>query len=190
MIDKNSRKLLAKNLKDLVEGTITTDQFCFSKPKSENDRAVDSIWAFGDSLYSDATEYTLQGKYAVRGISCDLAQRCILFLETDLEYMWPDQPKSAVGYMIPVCFLWIINIILINFSGSLKYLILPALALFAANLFFTVTFCFYLKYQQRKQADCFWKASDKDAWPFWSQSDLENAKSTQKKSQGKGQNFN
>lgn len=126
MIDRDARKMLSKNLKALVEGTITTDQFFRSMPLSGEDRATKAIWGYGDALYSDITEYTLKGRYAVDNETKDLVQRCILFLETDLEYMWPDQPESFG-----------INVVLMGFALGVIGVILNIIAQ-------TLNFFFYL----------------------------------------------
>lgn len=174
MIDRDSRNTLAENLAALAEGTITNDQFLQSRPETGHDRAVDEIWRFGDSLYSDIAPYRLVGRNALSDDVRNVVQRCILFLQSDLEYEWPDFPynigdKWLVGgwminmFMFPLLLFieWIHMAIALYASGSLLWFI----CYIVANKVFN-------KYQQ-----LFWKCGgDPAVWPFFRACDLERCK--------------
>ncbi len=96
MIDRVARTCLAKNMRHLVSGQITNDEFEDRALFGTADPAVYKVFMGGPWLfYSDLSEHRLIGPLRVpRPARRELA-RCILFLASDLEYEWPVQTTSA-----------------------------------------------------------------------------------------------
>jgi hypothetical protein len=102
MIDATLRRELSQNLRRLVTGRMTNDEFddaYHDKYAESADPGVRHIAEFGFSLYSSDVllPYRLKGRHAV---SCDtrrIAARCVLFLRTGLAYEWPTVPRSFLA---------------------------------------------------------------------------------------------
>jgi hypothetical protein len=170
MIDRDARNALAEKLTALVEGVITNDQFLQSRPETGRDRAVDEIWRFGDSLYSDIAPYRLVGRNAISDDVRDVVQRCILFLQSDLEYMWPVYPDN-IGQK------WLIGGWIITYlSPWAMFFNWPQLsiALFGVGLLLWAIYYLLQMIQTRKERQLFRKCGgDLAVWPFFQASDLE-----------------
>jgi hypothetical protein len=93
MVDHMARKDLADCLRRLISGEMTTNEFTDRYDRQWEhslDPAVAEIGDFGWSLYSDwSFSYRLRGLHAVTAWDCQVAERAMLFLGTDLEYEWP-----------------------------------------------------------------------------------------------------
>jgi hypothetical protein len=89
MVYRRKRALAAGVLREFRDGKITNDEYDDRWPRNKGDRVFwaifDQIWFF----YGDVTEYRLTGKYELSPEVRELFDRCILFLESDLEYDWP-----------------------------------------------------------------------------------------------------
>lgn len=108
MIDRESRIILANNVKMLIEGEVTNDAFddlehlCRS-----NDLAIAAVWTYCHCLYSSATlfPYRLTGRHRPANEVRLIVNRCIAFLNSDCEYTWSSIPfmvKSNIGLMLLV----------------------------------------------------------------------------------------
>jgi hypothetical protein len=89
MIDRPARDQLSRNLRLLISGKITNDQFEDGTPGSNEDAA---IMAFADMawlLYSDMKEHQLVGRHSIEPSERREVLRWILFLDNDFEYRWP-----------------------------------------------------------------------------------------------------
>lgn len=105
MVDNKLRHRLSQDLRRLITGRMSNDDFddqyydayCISK-----DLAVREISRFGWSLYSSdlPMSYRLRGKYAVNDESRATAARAVLFLQTDLEYSYPETNETAGDALI------------------------------------------------------------------------------------------
>jgi len=101
MIDRELRKQLSQDLRRLVTGRITNDEFddaYFERYVTSTDATVLCVAEFGYGLYGDLFPYRLKDRYALDRATRRTAARCVLFLRMDLEYEWPNQPNS-VGAM-------------------------------------------------------------------------------------------
>jgi hypothetical protein len=90
MIDRKARTQFTEALRHLVSGITTNDQFEDSPSQKSKDPSIDEIFYLAAyPLYDDLKEHKLKGEYVLtEGQKLDLA-RCILFLKSDYEYMWP-----------------------------------------------------------------------------------------------------
>lgn len=93
------RARLRDALHRLIQGEMTNDDFdrlyCGEWAVSA-DRAVAEIGKFGWGLYSSDLlfPYRLVGRNAVDEWERQVAERCLLFLGSDLEYGWPEAPSQ------------------------------------------------------------------------------------------------
>src|SRR5579885_912566 len=100
MIDREGRDRLAVALKQLLEGDISTDTFHLLNLGSEQDRAIYDIWLFGDTLSHGLYPYRMIGKKQPKPEIRQIAERCVLFLNSDLEYEWPSFPITISFYWL------------------------------------------------------------------------------------------
>ena len=105
MIDALKRRQLSSQLRHLVTGRATNDQFdewYYNDYEESQDRAVQAVSAFGYGLYSSdvLSPYRLRGIHAVDSRTRTTAARCVLFLRSSLEYEWPDQPDSPAARLL------------------------------------------------------------------------------------------
>jgi hypothetical protein len=110
MVDREARSDLATSLLRLVSGEMTNDEFDrgYDGWRKSPDVAITEIAKFGWGLYSDLHPYKLKGRNAVSGETRQMAQRALLFLETDREYEWPpnvEGPAPFLGLFGPGCYL-------------------------------------------------------------------------------------
>jgi len=89
MIDRALRDKAAVLIRRLGDGMITSDEFEDEWPRPSDDRALKAIAATLWGAYSDISSHKLEGSYALNEYGRALFDRCILFLESDLEYAWP-----------------------------------------------------------------------------------------------------
>lgn len=90
MIDRVARDNLAEAIRHLASGRITNDQYEDRLPWSSIDPAVWEIHRSGAwRLYSDLSEYHLQGRHRLQRRTRREVARWILFLKSDQEYEWP-----------------------------------------------------------------------------------------------------
>jgi hypothetical protein len=179
MVNRDARDRLQRSLHDLINGIITNDSFVHEMPKDGADRALMPIWHFGDGLYSDASEYRLAGRYSVPEDLRLLAERCCLFLSTDLEYEWPDHPadRFSWGYLFRVVLYLLFSVGVILFfiwhSATGKGLFIVTFTLVALfSLVTNVQPC-------KKQWRLYWSHGDKEVWPFLRWSDYQEAGDSQ-----------
>jgi hypothetical protein len=92
MIDHDARRRVSELLRHLVSGQITNDAFEDALPDGSADRAVREVSSEAWYLYSDLWEHRLVGKERLAPEARTHVARTILFLQSDLEYEWPDWP--------------------------------------------------------------------------------------------------
>src|SRR5271170_2184172 len=85
MVDQANRLKAAALIRQFGLGSITNDQFADALPCS-NDEAIRAIRSMLWFCYSDLHEHRLAGKHALKPEWRDLFDRCVMFLNTDLEY--------------------------------------------------------------------------------------------------------
>ena len=88
MIDRPARDQLSRNLRLLVSGKITNDQFEDGIPET-SDAAIVAFAGMAWLLYSDMYKRRLVGRYANQPAARREALRWVLFLDSDYHYCWP-----------------------------------------------------------------------------------------------------
>jgi hypothetical protein len=101
MIDRVARDRLAEDLRHLVAGQITNDQFENRRAPS-SDAAVREIQLAAWKLYDDLREHKLTGRDAPSPDDKHLTAKCMLFLKTDLEYEWPEEAGLSGCLIAPL----------------------------------------------------------------------------------------
>lgn len=106
MIDRAARKLLAVKLRHLANGLITNDDFEEAVMSVKTDDkgywlGVDLGW----TLYSDFYQHNLSGSRALSRSDRRIVCRYILFLYSDLEYEWSEQPRAGFVRLLS----WIVS---------------------------------------------------------------------------------
>jgi hypothetical protein len=85
MVDTENRLKAASLIQDFRDGNITNEEFVSAFPRSE-DKAIQAIGSMLWFCYDDLHEHRLTGKHALTVEGEKLVDRCILFLNTNLEY--------------------------------------------------------------------------------------------------------
>ncbi len=186
MIDHEIRRKLSQDLRHLVIGTITNDDFDDNYEDlyvTCSDVAVQEIGRCGWGMYSDSHRYRLRGKYAVDGERKRMAARCVLFLRSGLEYQWPPPPGSF-GVYVAHAVSWL------GIPAGIALLLcwFPLLAMGIKDVEFMTPFgllgcvwlvwsIWYLRVGRRKAGESSewkaWRASgDFDVWPFFRREDF------------------
>jgi hypothetical protein len=96
MVDRKARDTLAEQLRHLVSGLITNDQFNAALPVKTQDTG---FWALEEQawfLYSDLSQHKLTGSHALSTSDRRTISRFILFLHSDLEYEWSKHPCTGL----------------------------------------------------------------------------------------------
>ena len=91
MVDRRSRDIAADALRDLVEVSISNEEYERRYPKSKDDPALWEIFVQVWFFYSDLKTHALSDKHALNDEQRALLNRCILFLKSDNEFQWPRQ---------------------------------------------------------------------------------------------------
>jgi len=90
MVNREKRNLARHLVEKFLAGEITNDDLTNAYPcREKSDRAIpaiyDRLWGFWD----DIDTHKLTGKYELTPEEKALFERCIAFLNSDLEYEWP-----------------------------------------------------------------------------------------------------
>ena len=93
MIERSERRRIALLLRRLASGRITTDDYDAERPDNSPDLAAQAVGDAGWMLYSDSHTHRLMGRHALSPVARRDVARCVLFLQSDLEYEWPPEPK-------------------------------------------------------------------------------------------------
>jgi len=83
-------------IEDFMRGNLTNYGFEDRYPKSA-DKSLQAIRSMAWFAYSDLREHRLEGKHALTEKEKEVFQRCILFLNTELEYSGPDDFFDATA---------------------------------------------------------------------------------------------
>lgn len=189
MIDLTVRKSLSQDIRRLVTGRMTNDEFddaYYGVYEKCGDRTVRKIASFCYGLYSSDLLFPmrLRGRHAVSKETRSAAARAVLFLRSGLEYAWPDIPDSLAlrclrGLAIP---LGISSGIVLSLIGIPVFLSEPYLetgfvALFGL-LLVAGSVAVVLKWRSfvHERWVCYRASGDYDVWPFLRQEDLEQAR--------------
>ncbi|WP_428740105.1 hypothetical protein, partial [Sulfurimonas sp.] len=94
MVDLSTRTEFAEQIRHLVSGQISNDEFEDRLPESKDKAIREIFWNGVWGLYDDLKEHKLRGPFRIdKKYRGDIA-RWILFLKSDLEYEWPPYPPK------------------------------------------------------------------------------------------------
>jgi hypothetical protein len=180
MVDRQARSELAICLLRLVTGEMTNGEFDdrYEAWEDSNDAAVAEISTFGWQLYSDTNQYRLKGWHAVSDELRQMADRALLFLQTDLDYEWPRNVKGVVPFVSlwgPGCYLVIGMIVLfaaVYCPNGWEGLFLGIFGLLAIMPTFHWLFTHRNRTEQLKR---FYESGDSQVWPFLRKADFQDA---------------
>ena len=88
MVEMEKRKVAAELIRDFAAAQLSNDEFDEQYPNSE-DRAIQSIGSVLWLSWDDRFTHWLEGRYQLTDQQKALFERCIAFLQTELEYMGP-----------------------------------------------------------------------------------------------------
>jgi hypothetical protein len=114
MVIQRDRRRLAEAMRHLAAGQITNDEFEERGFFRSEDPAVREIQSAAWQLYSDNRSYRLQGKHRLSDESRTAVARCVLFLDSPLEFEWPLGTWRQGGILY-----FVLNCITVGFSGKL-----------------------------------------------------------------------
>jgi hypothetical protein len=86
-------------LRQFIDGSISNDEYERKFPTNKQDPALRPVYLHMWFCYSDLFEHTLTGKHALNDEGIAFFERCILFLNADLEFHWP-LPELSLRYAI------------------------------------------------------------------------------------------
>ena len=89
MVDRATSDNAVSALRKFAEGAISNREYERRFPKSKDDPALRSIYTNVWFCYSDTSEHTLTDKHALSKENNATLERCVLFLQSDLEFQWP-----------------------------------------------------------------------------------------------------
>ncbi len=109
MIDRQVRDQAAAHVRDFRDGRIESDQFEYEFPQKSEDRAIRAVRTMLWYTYDDVFPHKLEGKRALSPVQKALYDRCVAFLESDEEYVWPDDdfsdgPQKIFAGSVIFCF--------------------------------------------------------------------------------------
>lgn len=183
-MNREARTELSENLRLLVNGELTNDQFdelYYSRWEQSDDAAVRAIGQFGYCLYSSDVllPYKLTGRHAVSETVRNVADRAMLFLTTDLEYSWPKEAfRRDYSGICKVCFfsLSAVGLLILiagrripDFPWEIGSVIAGVVAMFAVLWF--ANFRLQSKHERLVK-----NLGDWDVWPFLRDVDYEDSR--------------
>jgi hypothetical protein len=188
MIEPTLRKHLSQDLRRLITGRMTNDDFdevYGDSYETSTDRAVSQIAGFGYSQYSSGLLFPirLRGRHAVDKETRCTAARAVLFLRSGLKYEWPVTPDRECAAIfralgIPIGFLLSVTCIPLAIYapsvGGFAYLsILGPLLLIGA-----LRVAFRLRHEVSEDQRLFDESGDFEVWPFLRREDFDEARRT------------
>ncbi len=170
-INRQQRDDLAASFGRLLAGEITTDQFSAGLDRwaESEDPAVVKIADFADGLYSDTVfSHRLVGKHALSPELRQTVLRCLMFLRSDLEYLWPRGGSAVppfIGLWSPGFYLLLASAFLFiaRYESGWQSIVLWTIGLLA-----TIPAFHWCASRPRcvRQRRAFVAAGDLDIWPF------------------------
>ena len=95
MVDTKNRIVAAELVREFAAGQLTNDDFDEQYPRSE-DRAIQNIGNVLWLSWDDRFTHRLEGEYQLTDQQRALFERCIAFLQTELEYTGPSVGGSVL----------------------------------------------------------------------------------------------
>lgn len=182
MVDRAARDKLADDLTALIDGRMKTGKFTALGLEDASDHALVEAWRFGWALYSDDVGPSrLSGRHAVKAADREIAERCVLFLKTDLAYAWPPFFRGTTPYggASLGCFVVFglpsaaLSVMALE-RGELKAAVLLAGVPIMAG---SIGFRWQFTRRARQEEECrFWASGDRDVWPLLRRAEFEAAR--------------
>jgi hypothetical protein len=98
MIARDSRNRLAEALRHYVSGRITNDElFAASVSVDRRDREAVAVKMAAWLLYDDLKTHFVENRLPPRSEARREVARWIVFLHSDVEYIWPGSPAAFVN---------------------------------------------------------------------------------------------
>ncbi|MFZ1085523.1 MAG: hypothetical protein WAN35_11195 [Terracidiphilus sp.] len=96
MLDMENRSVAAELIRQYLDCLLTNDEFDDRYPRSKDEAILTFkgiLWFSWDDLYS----HKLEGKHQLSDKNRAMFERCITFLQTDLEYTGPLAGRSWIN---------------------------------------------------------------------------------------------
>jgi hypothetical protein len=100
MINRQKRAIAKRLVEGFARGTITSREIDNDFPTDKNDPALAAIWRELWFLWDDFHTHTLTDKFSPTLEVRAMMDRCIAFLDSDLEYEWPPITPSSLGLIL------------------------------------------------------------------------------------------
>lgn len=185
MVDRKARDKLAEELRHLVSGQLTNDEFDAASPDDCPDAAVTAVWKWGWGHYSSGLffPYRLRGAYRLPRETRRTAARAVVFLHSDLEYEWPPfegfpPPFWTFPWGAGWCLLFgLAALTLAGCAGVVgTWGEAVGVGLFAAFLLGIAAHWLLTFRPLMEQAERFYASGDIELWPFIRREDFEAAR--------------
>jgi hypothetical protein len=193
MIDRESRDVLAENLRQLVTGQLTNYKFERAVRLSNLDRGINRIYQdLAWHLYDDYREYKLRGENSLSDEARTTVTRAILFLYSDFEYEWPIYPENSLETRRSLLKMFLTGL-LVFLSGLPAWVLIKPTSRASVLVLILCGLCSVLglimiwhgkewiwyprfKSSAEEQQRHFQSFGDFTVWPFRRREDFENAK--------------
>jgi hypothetical protein len=169
-----------------IDGQMTNDQFenlYYSDWFKSSDRAVDKIAQFGLNLFSNELlwPYRLTGRNAPSPENRQITERCLLFLQSDREYAWPEEPGRSprqwlAGGAALVCLLPLILLAIVGGAMLVSGVWEPFVIVALMAIRLSVASGRAIKYFGSQDTPAWrewYSAGDFDYWPFLERGEYE-----------------
>lgn len=107
MVDRVTRDQAAEWIRRFVSGRIDNDEFAEEFPQSRKDPALAALVGRCWALYSDNENHYLAGDRALSREGRQEVWRWVLFLQSGLEYEWPDFNWCRIEWRVPLLLDWL-----------------------------------------------------------------------------------
>jgi len=184
VVDAVARSRLRESLALLIDGQLTTDEFTtvYWEMEHSPDMGVAEIGLFGWGLYNDGDwPFRLKGDNAVDAATRSIAERCLQFLETDLEFCWPKTIDhwlrwlliyllasiiATPGFVIGAMLLILVAIDGFHGGWTTVIVLLVALAMLIISTGIMWATYRYQRGKRERERQQYLRAGDWDVWPF------------------------
>lgn len=188
MIEPSLRKQLSQDLRRLITGRMTNDEFdevYYDNYETSADSAVSQIAGFGYCQYSSGLLFPirLRGRHAVDKETRCTAARAVLFLRSGLKYEWPVSPdrefaETFLAIGLPLGFVLSLLCIPLAFSEPLVGVFVLLAILGPVLLIGASIIAFRLRREVSEDQRLFDESGDLEVWPFLRREDFDQARQT------------
>jgi hypothetical protein len=171
MINREARNVLIGKLSQVLRDESASEDLFIYDIEGLPDRAVSELQTFGNMIVPCDYAFHSARKVAQTQELMEVVQRCILFLQTDLDFEWPAIPvKRSLQWIF-------ISLVICEVALTLA---LFAFGYFSWTLFGVAGAALLLTLLGQKLLDLqtmrtYWRSGSKEIWPFTRQSDFHQA---------------